>query len=74
VLYQAGGRLVARNSPRVTQSACLSPDLIPTRLEHRFVRLVSRRGVPGRNPQDILFFLYAKVITADTEPRSSANT
>jgi long-chain alkane monooxygenase len=67
VLYQAGGsprgkEFAARHAECVFVSG-LNPDKVGASI--RETREQVRRA--GRNPQDILFFLYAKVITADTE-------
>lgn len=67
VLYQAGG------SPRGRQFAARHAECIfvggltPTRVGEsvRATRELAHQA--GRNPHDILFFLYAKVITADSE-------
>lgn len=67
VLYQAGGsprgrEFAARHAECVFVSG-LNPVKVGDSI--RDTRDQARRS--GRNPQDILFFLYAKVITADTE-------
>jgi FMN-dependent oxidoreductase (nitrilotriacetate monooxygenase family) len=67
VLYQAGGsprgrEFAARHAECVFVSG-LNPVKVGASI--RQTREQARRA--GRNPEDILFFLYAKVITADTE-------
>jgi long-chain alkane monooxygenase len=67
VLYQAGGsprgrEFAARHAECVFVSG-LNPAKVGESI--RSTREQARRA--GRNPEDILFFLYAKVITADTE-------
>jgi long-chain alkane monooxygenase len=67
VLYQAGGsprgrEFAARHAECVFVSG-LNPRKVGASI--RDIREQARRT--GRNPEDILFFLYAKVITADTE-------
>lgn len=67
VLYQAGGsprgrEFAARHAECVFVSG-LNPAAVGESI--RDTRERARRA--GRNPEDILFFLYAKVITADTE-------
>jgi len=67
VLYQAGGsprgrEFAARHAECVFVSG-LNPENVGESI--RDTRERARRA--GRNPEDILFFLYAKVITADTE-------
>jgi FMN-dependent oxidoreductase (nitrilotriacetate monooxygenase family) len=67
VLYQAGGsprgrEFAARHAECVFVSG-LNPANVGASI--RDTREQARRA--GRNPEDILFFLYAKVITADTE-------
>ena len=67
VLYQAGGsprgrEFAARHAECVFVSG-LNPAKVGALI--RDTREQARRA--GRNPEDILFFLYAKVITADTE-------
>jgi FMN-dependent oxidoreductase (nitrilotriacetate monooxygenase family) len=67
VLYQAGG------SPRGRQFAARHAECVfvsginPARVREpvRAIRELARAA--GRSPEDIRFFLYAKVITADTE-------
>jgi long-chain alkane monooxygenase len=67
VLYQAGGsprgrEFAARHAECVFVSG-LNPAKVGESI--RDTREQARRA--GRNPEDILFFLYAKVITADSE-------
>jgi FMN-dependent oxidoreductase (nitrilotriacetate monooxygenase family) len=67
VLYQAGGsprgrEFAARHAECVFVSG-LNPAKVGASI--RYTREQAR--LTGRNPEDILFFLYAKVITADTE-------
>ena len=67
VLYQAGGsprgrEFAARHAECVFVGG-LNPDKVGESI--RITREQARHA--GRNPDDILFFLYAKVITADTE-------
>ncbi len=67
VLYQAGGsprgrEFAARHAECVFVSG-LNPERVGASI--RETRELARRS--GRNPEDILFFLYAKVITGGTE-------
>jgi long-chain alkane monooxygenase len=67
VLYQAGGSPRGREFAARHAECVFVGGLNPTKVGEsiRATRELARRS--GRNPEDILFFLYAKVITADTE-------
>ena len=67
VLYQAGGSPRGREFAARHAECVFVTGLNPIKVGEsiRSTRAHARRT--GRNPDDILFFLYAKVITADTE-------
>ena len=67
VLYQAGGSPRGREFAARHAECVFVSGLNPSKLAEsiRETRELARRT--GRNPEHILFFLYAKVITADTE-------
>lgn len=67
VLYQAGGSPRGREFAAHHAECVFVSGLNPAKVGEsiRQTRELARRA--GRNPEDILFFLYAKVITADTE-------
>ncbi len=67
VLYQAGGSPRGREFAARHAECVFVSGLNPVKVGEsiRDTREQARRA--GRNPDDILFFLYAKVITADTE-------
>jgi len=67
VLYQAGGSPRGREFAARHAECVFVGGLNPAKVGEsiRATREQARRS--GRNPEDILFFLYAKVITADTE-------
>lgn len=67
VLYQAGGSPRGREFAARHAECVFVSGLNPARVGEsiRETRTLAARA--GRNPEDILFFLYAKVITADSE-------
>lgn len=67
VLYQAGGSPRGREFAARHAECVFVSGLNPARVGEsiRATRELARRA--GRNPEDILFFLYAKVITGDSE-------
>jgi long-chain alkane monooxygenase len=67
VLYQAGGSPRGREFAARHAECVFVSGLNPARVGESIhaTRELARQA--GRNPEDILFFLYAKVITADSE-------
>jgi len=67
VLYQAGTSSTGRGFAARHAECIFVGGLNPTRVGESIRATRGLASQAGRNPDDILFFLYAKVITADTE-------
>jgi FMN-dependent oxidoreductase (nitrilotriacetate monooxygenase family) len=67
VLYQAGGSPRGREFAARHAECVFVGGLNPARVGRSIRAARELTGQAGRRPEDILFFLYAKVITADTE-------
>jgi FMN-dependent oxidoreductase (nitrilotriacetate monooxygenase family) len=67
VLYQAGGSPRGREFAARHAECVFVSGLNPAKVGESIRGTREQARLAGRNPEDILFFLYAKVITADTE-------
>jgi FMN-dependent oxidoreductase (nitrilotriacetate monooxygenase family) len=67
VLYQAGGSPRGRDFAGRHAECVFVTGLNPVKVSESIRDTRERARRAGRNPDDILFFLYAKVITGDTE-------
>jgi len=67
VLYQAGGSPRGREFAARHAECVFVSGLNPAKIGHSIQDTREQARRAGRNPDDMLFFLYAKVITADTE-------
>jgi FMN-dependent oxidoreductase (nitrilotriacetate monooxygenase family) len=67
VLYQAGGSPRGREFAARHAECVFVSGLNPSKVGDSIRATRAQARVAGRDPSDILFFLYAKVLTADTE-------